>query len=131
MSETGGGGEYAPEPFIDRGWIPSTLADKPGGYLKPGALQAAMDSLWAKPACKADCCAPPAHDPADPECVCDACLGLRPLPDPVRVPEVGGQMSYCDCPDGECYHGEPLATEAYTGICSGCGGYEECYCNEE
>jgi hypothetical protein len=25
----GGGGEFAPEFFIDRGWIPSTLADKP------------------------------------------------------------------------------------------------------
>jgi hypothetical protein len=36
------------------------------------------------------------------------------------------------CPDGECYCDEPsYGDQAYTGICSGCGGYEECYCEEE
>ena len=36
------------------------------------------------------------------------------------------------CPDGECYCDEPsYGDTAYTGICSGCGGYEECYCGEE
>lgn len=36
------------------------------------------------------------------------------------------------CPDGECYCSEPsYGDQAYTGICGGCGGYEECYCGEE
>jgi hypothetical protein len=36
------------------------------------------------------------------------------------------------CPDGECYCDEPSYSDpAYTGICLGCGGYEECYCGEE
>jgi len=36
------------------------------------------------------------------------------------------------CPDGECYCAEPsYGDQAYTGICPGCGGYEECYCDEE
>ena len=35
------------------------------------------------------------------------------------------------CPDGECYCAEPsYSDQAYTGICPGCGGYEECYCTE-
>jgi hypothetical protein len=37
-----------------------------------------------------------------------------------------------NCPDGECYCSEPsYGDQAYTGICPGCGGYEECYCEEE
>lgn len=36
------------------------------------------------------------------------------------------------CPDGECYCAEPsYGDQSYTGICGGCGGYEECYCGEE
>lgn len=36
------------------------------------------------------------------------------------------------CPEGECYCAEPLTGDpAYTGICQGCGGYEECYCGED
>jgi len=36
------------------------------------------------------------------------------------------------CPDGECYCDEPsYGDPAYTGICPGCGGYEECYCGED
>lgn len=36
------------------------------------------------------------------------------------------------CPDGECYCAEPsYGDPAYTGICSGRGGYEECYCGED
>lgn len=32
----------------------------------------------------------------------------------------------------ECYCSEPLYGDpAYTGICLGCGGYEECYCDED
>jgi hypothetical protein len=37
-----------------------------------------------------------------------------------------------NCPEGECYCSEPSYDDpAYTGICRGCGGYEECYCEEE
>jgi hypothetical protein len=32
----------------------------------------------------------------------------------------------CDCYCSKPSYGDP----AYTGICQGCGGYEECYCNE-
>lgn len=36
------------------------------------------------------------------------------------------------CPRGECYCSEPCyGDQAYTGICPGCGGYEECYCGED
>jgi hypothetical protein len=40
------------------------------------------------------------------------------------------------CPDGECYCGEPtwaetISTPNEQGICLGCGGIGECYCEED
>jgi hypothetical protein len=43
-----------------------------------------------------------------------------------------GGCARCGAPPGECYCAEPSSGDpAYTGICPGCGGYEECYCGEE
>lgn len=33
------------------------------------------------------------------------------------------------CPEGDCYCAEPTYAEGI-GICSGCGGIDECYCAE-
>ena len=59
-------------------------------------------------------------------------MGGEYAPEPyiaVSVPQLRCRRG---CPDGECYCSEPsYGDQAYTGICSGCGGYEECYCVEE
>lgn len=33
------------------------------------------------------------------------------------------------CPENECYCAEPTVAEQM-GMCTGCGGIDECYCNE-
>ena len=34
------------------------------------------------------------------------------------------------CPEEECYCSEPMYADVI-GMCTGCGGIDECYCGEE
>jgi hypothetical protein len=66
-----------------------TMADKPGRYITPAEISAGLAQAWygeiTRPSCS--CCAPPKHDPQDPECVCDACLACDQCPTPCACPK--------------------------------------------
>jgi hypothetical protein len=77
-------------PFIKRD-APErgTMADKPGRFITQAEINASLAAVWTKeiagPSCA--CCAPPKHDPQDPECVCDACLACDHCPTPCACPK--------------------------------------------